>query len=527
MKIWKIGPLALLLFAVACSTGRPGAVLSPRRLGPLDRPAQPIALQPQVQNRQQLQPVQEIPEPQDDAMNRLFDFERQEPLPYTRSDTDFVAYQRRVFEEERPVVEIERVHTALPASNVEVEAPKGYDGFLRIAVLSPASAGDVAVEIRNAATLAMFNVRSDRVLLQFYDSKGTAEGARSAARTAVAEGAKVIVGPLFADEVRGVKSASPGIPVVSFTTDQSVLGSGVFSIGYLLEQQVKRMVEFAAANGKERFAIVLPRGRAGDFIRGVFKKYANAAGASIVADETYTKDTAVRTIERISDFARREREYKQYVEDVKRRLNYMHALRDSRPEEYEVAFDVEQYSSADEEVASLERISDELSRRTTISDPDYDAIFIHGDDINDVIMLGSTLMYYDVHPDRIRFMGTAQLENPRIFSERAFRGAWFPSISTRYSPQFEAAYKQYFGQTPSRIASLAYDTVALVATVGGQGHLDNFAILNPNGWTGINGVFRFKSDGSSERNIDVREVVGGRTGTRVISPAATSFIEHR
>jgi hypothetical protein len=430
--------------------------------------------------------------------------------------------------EERPVVEIEipdaDVRPNPPA--LEVEAPGDGDGFLRVAVLSPGSSPEVAREIRNAAALAMFNVRSDRVILQFYDSKGTAEGAGQAVRKAAAEGASVVVGPLFADEVRGVRSDSPGVPVISFTTDQGVLGSGVFSIGFLLEQQIRRIVEFAAANGRTRFALVLPKSSTGGFIRSVFGKYASLAGAEIIAEESYAKGAAVKAVKDVSDFDRRAKEYREYSEDVKKRLSYLLSLKESNPGEFAAAFDSTQYAASADEVASLERIEAELAKKTTVSDPDYDAIFMYGDDLNDVIMIGSTLMYYDVHPDRIKFMGTSQLENSKVYSERAFRGAWYPSVSTRYSPQFEAAYKQYFGRAPGRIASLAYDAVALVATVGASGGgIGGFDILNPNGWTGINGIFRFRPDGSSERNIDVREVVGGaRTNTKIISPAASSFV---
>lgn len=509
----KVCGFAALAFMAACSGPRPGAVVSPRRLDSLERPG-PAHPAPG-----------DVAAADSKVVNRLFDFDRAKPLQYTDSATDYASYQKRVLSEERPVVEIE-VPEEGPRPAVPVEAPKGDDGFLRVAVLSPGSSPDAASEIKNAATLAMFNVRSDRVVLQFYDSKGTADGARQAARDAVSEGARVIVGPLFADEVRAVRSAASGVPVVSFTTDQGVLGSGVFSIGFLLEQQIRRMVEFAAANGRRKFALVLPESSTGDFIRGVFSKYASSFGAEVVAGESYAKDTAVKAVKGVSDFERRAQEYRQYADDVKKRLAYLRELRESNPAEFAAAFDRAQYMASEDEVASLERIEAELAKKTTVSDPEFDAIFIYGDDINDVIMIGSTLMYYDVHPDRVKFMGTSQLENSRIYSERAFRGAWYPSVSTRYSPQFEAAYRQYFGKTPGRIASLAYDAVALVATVGAKGGIDGYALLNPNGWTGINGIFRFRSDGSSERNIDVREVLGGGASkTKIISPAASSFIQ--
>ncbi|MDR1476883.1 MAG: penicillin-binding protein activator [Rickettsiales bacterium] len=510
MGIWKVCGFALLPFLAGCSVVRYGVATSPRKLDTLDAP-RPASVEPAS------------PPAESKIVNRLFDFGRSRPLPRTDYGADYAGYRARESEEEKPVVEIGEAPGR--TEPVPVEAPRGSDGFLRIAVLSPDSSAQAAAEIRNAAMLAMFNVRSDRVILQFYDSKGTSDGARAAARAAASEGASVVVGPLFADEVRGVRQASVGVSAISFTTDQGALGSGIFSIGFLLEQQISRIVEYAVASGRSRFALVLPKSDTGDFIRGAFKRYADRFGGEIVAEESYRKDTAVEAVRDVSGFERRSREYAQYVEDVKKRLEYLRALRDSSPDEYSAAYDAEQYASSDAELAALEKLDAELPKKTTVSDPDYDAIFVYGDDINDAIMIGSTLMYYDVHPDRIKFMGTAQLENSKVYGERAFRGAWYPSVSTRYSPQFESAYKRYFGATPGRIASLAYDAVALAATIGGKGSIESFDILNPNGWTGINGIFRFRPDGRSERNIDVREIVGGSSvKTKVVSPAASSFV---
>jgi ABC-type branched-subunit amino acid transport system substrate-binding protein len=487
--------------------GMPRAINSPKKLETL--------------TQRQIEAPPEPPRPrEEEIVNQLFDFSaQQQPLPLTREDTDYEEYREAVREAERPVVQIEdALHDPQPSVR--------DDGMLRIAVLLPLSGASeaVATDLKNAATLAMFNMKSDRLILQFYDSKGTYNGALAAARNAVEDNAGIIVGPLFADETKGAKSAAEGVPIISFTTDRSALAPGTMSIGFLLEQQVQRIAEYAISRGIGSFAIITPAGETGDFIRGNFKKYAEAGGAEVTRDEVYRKDTIMSVARRVSDFDRRNQEYKEYYESVKGRLAYLKSLAET-PEEYAAAFDGEQYRSTDAEIAALEKLSEELAKKTTVSAPDFGGVFIYGDDINDVIMIGSSLLYYDVHPDRVKFIGTSQLENPKAYGERAFRGAWYPSVSTRYSGQFDAAYKRYFGRAPNKIASLAYDAVALAASIGEGSRIPLSDILNPNGWTGINGIFRFKRDGSSERNMDIKEITGGATvKSKIISPAAASFV---
>jgi ABC-type branched-subunit amino acid transport system substrate-binding protein len=465
---------------------------------------------------------EEAPQGGQEAINRLFDFSAPQ-LPYTPAETDFESYRESALEEEKPVVKVEYEAAAETYAPLALED----DGMLRMAVLLPLTGASesVATDLKNAATLALFNMKSDRLILQFYDSKGTHNGARAAAKNALADNAGIIIGPLFADEVKGARAAADSVPIISFTTDQNALGSGTFSIGFLLEQQVERIADYAASRGIASFALITPSSDTGDFIRRNFKKYAAAAGASIAYDETYKKDTIMNAARKVSEFERRSKEHKEYTEAVKDRLAYLKSLAGSAPAEYASAYDETQYASTEAEIAALEKLEAETAKKTTITDPEYESVFIYGDDINDVIMIGSSLLYYDVHPDRVKFIGTSQLENPKAYGERAFRGAWYPSASTRYSGQFDTAYRKYFGRAPSKIASLAYDATALAASIGSGSRISEGDILNPNGWTGINGIFRFRRDGASERNMDIKEITGGATvKSKIISPAQSSFM---
>jgi hypothetical protein len=80
------------------------------------------------------------------------------------------------------------------------------------------------------------------------------------------------------------------------------------------------------------------------------------------------------------------------------------------------------------------------------------------------------------------------------------------------------------GTAPAQIASLAYDAVSLVALLSQGPAYHRFtaaALADPNGFAGVNGIFRFNNDGTSERGLAVLEMTP--SGPVVVSPAPTTF----
>ena len=513
-KVFKIMSWSIIPFVSACAISNrvPRAINRPKKLqlgeAKLNAPIKPVERTDVVDEYASYT----IDEP----TKKLFNFSNQYDKIFSL-DQSYKGYTAYDYDES-----IGNVIT-------EEKNVKKDDGILRIAVLLPTQKQNavVAEDLKNASIMALFDTKSNNTILQFYNTDGTYDNAKEKAKKAVLEGADVIVGPLFAEEVKGA-SRGANIPIVSFTTDANVLDSSVFSIGFLMDQQIKRVVEYTIQNGKTKFGVIAPDSESGNFAKKSFKKYVSIYDGDVVKEASYTdkKNGLMDAVKEISDFENRVNEYNEYKNNAKIRFDYLVQLRDENPEEYVLAFDEEQYLSTDDEVSFLEKTLEELEHKTTISDPEYESIFIFGDDINDVLMIGSSLMYYDVHPDRIKYIGTSQLENSKVYTERAFAGAWYPSASTKYTGKFDEAYKKYFNRKPVKIASLAYDAVSLINSLAKDGEIDRKDLLNPNGWTGINGIFRFKSNGSSERNMDIKEIVGGSiTKTKIISPASINFLK--
>ncbi len=359
---------------------------------------------------------------------------------------------------------------ALPAQKTEIRA----------ALLVPLSGSYAAwgQALSNAAQLALFEVGDSHFNLIPLDTKGSAEGAAAAMRQAVSQGADIILGPLFSPEVKAVAplARDNGVPVLAFTTDRSVVGNGVYALGFLPSSQVNRVVGYARTQGRERFALLA---RSDDYGRAVAEALRNAVasqGGQVVKIEYYDPRTNDLTpvIKRFAEVDARSR---------------------------------------------MARTS-----QGGVVPPSFDAVLLP-EEGQQLRSIASLLTVSDVDPSQVRFLGTLLWDDARLATEPSLQGGWYPAAASATHQGFENRYTKAFGAMPPRvgaIASIAYDATALAAVLARQGGTPSTASLtNPNGFAGVDGLFRLLPDGTSERGLSVREIAA--TGSREISPAPSTF----
>ena len=133
------------------------------------------------------------------------------------------------------------------------------------------------------------------------------------------------------------------------------------------------------------------------------------------------------------------------------------------------------------------------------------------------LSIANLLSYYDMPPNTVRRLGTGLLDDASLANEPGLKGAWFAAPSPRLRQKFEQRYRQNFGTKPPRLSSLAYDATALAAILArrglkanGQPAFDQTSISNANGFSGIDGIFRFRSDGTAERGLAILEFKRGK-----------------
>jgi ABC-type branched-subunit amino acid transport system substrate-binding protein len=337
---------------------------------------------------------------------------------------------------------------------------------VRVALLLPKSgsgnAGRTATAFRNGAELAMRDFPTAGIQLVAYDTKGTPEGAQAAGGTALSEGAEIILGPVFSGEVAAVapQARQAGAPVVAFSSDAAVAGPGVYLLSFLPSDDVQRIVSYSASQGRKSFAALLPADAYGAVVEAAFRRAVAAAGGRIMAIETYQRTN----------------------EDIKAKA------------------------------AAIAAVA-----------PQIDALLIP-DSGEATPTIARELEAAGVARDKVRFLGSGQWDDPRILNNSVLVGGWFPAPAREGFENFSRKYQAAYGSAPPRNATLAYDATVLAAGLVrqfGAERFENSVLTSPNGFAGLDGVFRFLPSGLTERRLAVYEVTG--SGTRVIAPAPRSF----
>ena len=160
----------------------------------------------------------------------------------------------------------------------------------RVALLVPLSGSyaGVGTALANATTMALLDTNAANLRITTYD---TATGASSAAARAISDGNKLILGPLLGDDVGAVvaKARPAGVPLISFSNDNSVAGPDVFVMGVSPDQSIARTVDYASAAGSKRFAVLVPSGEYGARAEAELGRAVRAKGGAVVAKESYDR----------------------------------------------------------------------------------------------------------------------------------------------------------------------------------------------------------------------------------------------
>jgi ABC-type branched-subunit amino acid transport system substrate-binding protein len=330
----------------------------------------------------------------------------------------------------------------------------------RVALLVPLSGANAGVghSLENAATMALLDTNASNLRITTYD---TGTGAANAAARAIADGNKLILGPLLGDDVPAVAAAArpAHVPLISFSNDRSDAGRDVFIMGIVPEQSIDRTVGYAIAHGSKRFAAIVPEGEYGDRAANALRARVTAGGGVIVAVEKYPRGAS--TIVSAANRLKIKAGYDTVLIADGARLSAIGA-------------------------SQLKKAGAALPR-----------------------LLGTEL--WSGEEDVAR--------------SAALRGAWFSAVSDGRWSRFSASYKSRFGAQPYRVATLGYDAVLLTLRIARDWkpgrEFPTSELFDNGGFLGIDGAFRFRPDGVAERAMEVRQV--GAVTVSVVSPAPGQF----
>lgn len=375
---------------------------------------------------------------------------------------------------------------------------------IRLGLLVPLSGPDAEVgrALLNAATLALFDSQDKRLTLLPHDTRGTADGAATAMTQLLQQEPDLIIGPLFSHSIEAIRpmAKEAGINVIGFSSDHTVAGDGVYLLSFRMEEQIKRVIHYASDQGYARFAALVPETNYGTRALEIFGASVTEAARELVAVEFYPADST-QLVGPVKNIAKYEERRKRYT----REIDFLNKL--------------------DEDDDFALEILEELKNKETIGDVEFEAILLpEGGSM--LTTLAAWVSYYEIDPAKIKILGTGLWDDDMLFHEPQLLGGWFAAPDHEASNRFLIRYAEIFGQSAPRLSTLSYDAVALAATLVRQSKTPNYSaeqLTNENGFSGLDGIFRFSPDGLIERGLAIYEV--GSNQFKLIDPAPKNFID--
>ncbi|MEO0466492.1 MAG: penicillin-binding protein activator [Pseudomonadota bacterium] len=342
----------------------------------------------------------------------------------------------------------------------------------RAAVLLPFSHPNARVReeaqgMLAGAELALFDRADGEFLLIPKDTAGTTSGATAAYSDAIEDGADVILGPLFAENVRTLagEAREAELPMIAFSNDPTAAGNGAYLASFTVEEEVARVVAFALQNGIDTFAFLGPRSAYGQRVERALRFEATRGGAFVIASAAYdpSNDAPVDEAEMLAN--------------------------------------------------SIAGFVEEQPGRLGVIVPET------GDKLRSVAPL---LAYYGVDFRGLTMLGTSQWNDPGIWREPTLNRALFPVPPADAAGRFNANYTRLYGRAPTNLAGLGYDAATVAIELTGDDQLDTSGLIRGEGFDGVTGLFRFRPDGTPERGLAVMQIKTGE-GAVEVSPAPQSF----
>src|SRR4051794_34622936 len=160
----------------------------------------------------------------------------------------------------------------MPTPQPGAQLPAGQQQA-KVALLLPLSGQNAAIgrTLLQAAEMGVFDAAGDDFSLVVRDS-AAAGGPAAAVGSAMQEGAKLVLGPVFSTEIApAAQAAGSLVPVISFSNDRTAARPGVFVLGLAPQAQVERVVGYAASQQVKRFAILYPNSAFGNAVRQAYQ----------------------------------------------------------------------------------------------------------------------------------------------------------------------------------------------------------------------------------------------------------------
>lgn len=340
-----------------------------------------------------------------------------------------------------------------------------------VALLVPGGSGNsgdevLAGSLENAARLAMADLAGVEIDLRVYNTAGSADVAASMAKQAVAEGAKIIIGPVFAESANAAGRAvsSKGVNVLAFSNNTAIAGGNVFVLGQTFQNTADRLARYSISQGKSNIMIIYGQDGSEEAGRSAVNRAVGLNGG-VVSGET--------------------------------------------------SFELSQQGV----INAVPQITSEAKSSGA------QAIFLTSGTSGALPFLAQLLPENGLGPEQVQYLGLQRWDIPAsALTLPGIQGGWFAKPDPLLEANFQSRYFSAYGTSPHLLAALAYDSVAAIGALvssGGSDALSRASLTQPSGFAGVSGVFRLLPDGTNERGLAIAQIQDSQV--IVIDPAPRSF----
>lgn len=342
---------------------------------------------------------------------------------------------------------------------------------VQVALLVPAGSGNssdafLAQNFENAARMAIADLQGAQIDLRVYNTGADPATAAAVATQAVNDGAKIILGPLYAESANaaGLAVANRGINVLAFSNNTAIAGGNVFVLGPTFENTANRLARYAVAQGDDRITIVHSDDIPGIAGRDAIASAVNRAGGTVAGVASYP-------------------------------LSQQGILNSARG------------------IVSTTRSNG------------GEAIFMTAGVNADLPILATVLPENGLSPEQTQYIGLTRWDSlPQTLALPGVQGGIFAVPDTTMQANFEARYATAYGGAPHPLAGLAYDGIAAIGALVAAGNSDALtrtALTQAQGFQGTSGIFRLNANGSNTRGLAVATIQNNQVV--ILDPAPRAF----
>ncbi|GAD55610.1 ABC transporter substrate-binding protein [Limimaricola cinnabarinus] len=342
---------------------------------------------------------------------------------------------------------------------------------VKVALLVPAGSSSqsdalLASNLENAARLAIADLGNVEIDMKVYPTAGDPARAARAATTAVAEGAQIILGPLYAEAANavGVAVADQGVNVLAFSNNPTIAGGNVFILGPTFSSAATRLVQYGRANGIDRYVVAYGNDLQGVIGRDSIVNAVKSSGGAVAGTQAYELSQA--------------------------------GVQSAAP-----------------------RVAE------TVRGTGATGVFTTAGVNADLPILANALNKAGVTPQQARMLGLTRWDAaPQALTLPGLQNGLFAVPDTARTRAFEQRYSSTYGAQPHPLAGLAYDGIAAIGALAATGRADALtrnALVTSQGFKGTSGIFRLLSNGTNQRGLAVATIRNNQVV--ILDPAPTSF----